>query len=167
MGAPEERLRLDTLHNEELHRFGKTQEQERNHIAQKQAQEREHRRLMLGIEHQAIHDAAITRQQALNQQEFEQRERMLKLERQYASTKMAVEPGESVPEPEDAASGNAGLGNEAMVVSRERVLESENVGPGNGDSKAKMSKKGRSRVEEFEGFAKAAAKRKEEEKRRG
>ena len=63
-----------------------------------QAQAREHRKLMLHLEHQTIHDPAITRQEVLNEQEYEHHELLLKLERQYASSEIANGPRKMVLE---------------------------------------------------------------------
>lgn len=79
-----EKHRLDTLHDEKLLRVRKPQEQEREHIAQLQAQERTHRELMLGYEHQLAHDTASNCQKALHEQNYEERKRILALERQCA-----------------------------------------------------------------------------------
>ena len=68
-------------YNEELLRIGKTQEQQREHIAQIQAQTRDHHKLILDIEHQAVHEATITLQKALNKQHYKHRECNLKLKR--------------------------------------------------------------------------------------
>ncbi|KAL9137348.1 MAG: hypothetical protein Q9175_001448 [Cornicularia normoerica] len=88
-----ERLRLNALHDEQLRRLIKAQNQKY-----------EHRKRMLDLEHKSIHDAAIRRQKALNEQEYEQRERMLKLEHDYACLQAAHE--------RVAGSGNAASGDE-------------------------------------------------------
>ena len=119
----EERLRLDTLHDEELLRIRKAQEQERDHVAQLQAQTREHHKLMLDVQHQAIHDAALTRQTALYEQEYRHRERILRLERQYASAGSGTELRGPGPGFKDA-----GLGDEATVeLGRGLMMASEDV----------------------------------------
>lgn len=158
--AIKEKLRLDTLHDEELLRIRKTQEQEREHIVRTQAQAREHLKLTLDLEHHAIHDAAIARQKALNEQNYEHRERLLKLERQYASSEIALKPNESVPESE-----NAGSRNEAAVDTEERFTEPESAGSGNEDSGERASMKGKSKVEFFVQIAKNAAERGAERRR--
>ena len=121
--ATKERLRLDARHNDELLRSGKTQVQNQQHIAQIQAQAREHRKLMLDLEHKAIHHAALARQKALNEDKYQHRERILKLERQYTSTKVTVEP-------RGLATGfeNEGTENEAAGVHEERATGFENLG---------------------------------------
>ena len=122
--ATEERHRLDTLHDEELCRTRKAQEQTRDHIARIQAQTREHRKILLDIEHQANLDAAITLQKALHEQHYQHRERILKLECQYASVGSGAEPGESAPESEDAESGNKAT----VEPGRELTMVSEDAG---------------------------------------
>lgn len=57
----------------QAYRIGKPQGQKREHVAQIQAETREHRELILDLEHQAVHDEAITRQKALNEQKYEPR----------------------------------------------------------------------------------------------
>ncbi|CAF9926874.1 hypothetical protein IMSHALPRED_007075 [Imshaugia aleurites] len=144
--ATKERLRLDTLHDEILLRHKKTQEQEREHVAQLQAQERAH-------------------QQALHDQNFEQRKRMLALERQYAATELATKPRDSIPECENAelapgepapGSDNPGPRNEAAVEAKNKFTASKNWGSLGEDA---VKKKGKSRAGVFMGFAESAAKR--------
>lgn len=77
--------------------MGKSQAQTRQHIAQTQAQAREQRKFMLDLEHQAIHDPAITLQEILNEQKYEHHECLLKLERHYASPEIAIGPPKMVP----------------------------------------------------------------------
>lgn len=151
--ATKERLRLDALHNEELLHIGRIQEQEREHIAQIHAQAREHHKIMLDLQHQAFHDAAITRQDKLNQQEYEHRERILKVERQYALNEVAAEPKEPCPESE-----NAGSGNEAAAEPEPGFPDSGNLGSENGNPEGVASKKG-SKAEYFSNMAKRAAER--------
>lgn len=55
-----------------------------------------------------VHDAAITRQKALNKQNHKHRERIIKLEHQYASPETVVGPRESIPESEDVGSRETG-----------------------------------------------------------
>lgn len=88
--------RLNALHNDELRHTGELQAQKRYHTVQMQAQAREHRRMMLHIEHTAIHGAAIARQEALNNQKYKHRERMLQLERSDALARIALKSGEQV-----------------------------------------------------------------------
>ncbi len=88
-----------------------------------QAQDREHRKLVLAIEHQAARDAAITRQKALNEQEYEHRKRILQLKRQYASMEIAPGLRESVPE---SAPESAGSSKDAVAEPEERFAESGN-----------------------------------------
>lgn len=151
--ATKERLRLDALHNEELLHIGKIQKQEREHISQTHAQAREHHKMMLNLQHQAVHDAAITRQEKLNQQEYEHRERILKLERQYALTEVAAEPKEPCPESE-----NAGSRNEAAAEPEQGFPDSGNTESGNGNPEDVASKKG-SKAEYFSNMANRAAER--------
>ena len=159
--ATEEILHLEALHNQELYRMSKIQEQEREHIAQiqgqarehiaqTQAQTREHRKNMLDLEH----DAAITRQEALNQQEYEHRKRMLKLEHQHTSGDTADEHRQSVP-----GSENLRPTNEAAVEPKPRFSDSQNAGSGNEDLEDQTSGKGRLKAEDIRKFVVAAAKR--------
>lgn len=104
-----------------LLRLDKTQEQKREHVAQTQAEARAHRELILDLEHQAVQDAAITRQKALNEQKYEHRKRILKLERQYASTEIAVEPRRSISESENAGPGNEDLEDQRRVGSTQKT----------------------------------------------
>ena len=164
MDATEEKLRLDVLHSEQLLRVAETQEQERNHIAQKQAQEREHHKQMLDVEHLANYNASLVLQRAHDQQEFEHRERMLRLEFQRPSSEKATQTRESTPGSEDNQPRSEG------TVASEDILESENpepAGAGIGGFGNKMSKGRESRAEIFSGFARAAVKRDKEKKRRG
>lgn len=169
--ATEENLHLEALHKQELYRRGRIQEQEREHIAQIQgqtrehiaqiqAQTREHRKNMLDLEHQAVHDAAITRQEALNQQEYEHRKRMLKLERQFATGEIEDELRQSVSESE-----NLRPTNEAVIEPEPRFSESQNAGSGNENLEDQKSGKGRLKAEDIRKFAEAAAKRVAEKKR--
>lgn len=91
------RLCLDVPHHEQLLYIGKSQAQKCQHIAQTLAQAREHRGSMLDLEHQAIHDSAITRQEILNEQNYGHHKRLLKLERKYASPEIAIAPRKLVP----------------------------------------------------------------------
>ena len=164
MDATEEKLRLDALHNEQLLRVAKTQEQELNHIARKQAQERMHLQQMLDIEHRAYYNASLALQRAHNQQELEHLERMLRLAHQHPSSEKATQTGDPTPGCEENQSKDEG------TVEFEKPLESENAGPagaGIGEFGNKMSEGRENRVEIFSAFAKAAAKRDEEKKRRG
>ena len=154
--ATKERLRLDTLHDEELHRIDKAQEQERAHLAQIQAQKYEHQKVMLDLEHQAT----VTRQRALNEQEYEHRERMLKLERQYASLEKVAEPTQSLPESKNMESPS-----EAAADPGQGLTESRNMGSSNHESQDRPSKAG-SKAEYFKNMAKRAAER-GVDKRRG
>ena len=157
MDATEEKLRLDVLHSEQLLRVAKTQEQERNHIAQKQAQERNHHQQMLDIEHRANYNASLVLQRAHDQQELEHRERMLRLEIQRTSSEKATQTEDNQP------------GNEGALGSEDN-LGSEKAGPagaGIGGFGNERSEGRQSRAEIFSEFARAAAKREEEKKRRG
>lgn len=137
-----EKLNLDALHNEELLRVGKIQ-----------AQAREHRKLMLDLEHQAVHDATVTRQKALNEQEYEHRKRILKLEHQYASPEIAAELRGSVPQSESETE-TAGSTREPGAGPEERLAQS-----GNGEPEKKTPRKIGSKAEEFLKMAKKAAER--------
>ncbi|KAL9077156.1 MAG: hypothetical protein Q9161_000422 [Pseudevernia consocians] len=139
--ATKEKLNLDTLHNEELLRVEKTQ-----------AQARELRKLVLDFEHQAVHDATIARQKALNEQEYEHRKRILQLDHQYASPKIVAELRGSVPESK-LETETAGSTREPGAESKERFAQS-----GNGKSE-KTPKKSGSKAEEFLRMAKKAAER--------
>lgn len=86
-----------------------------------------------------IHDATITRQRDLNQLEYEHRERILKLERRYASTDIVAEPGQSFPESENSP-------------------DCEHKGFTIGDSEGEASKKD-NKAEFFTNMAKRAAER--------
>ena len=168
--AAEERHRLDILHEEELLRTRKAQEQTRDHIAQIQAQARGHHKLMLDLEH----DAAITRQKALHEENYQHRERILKLEQQYASAGSGVERGEPIPELQDTesrneatvepgrglmmASENAGSSNVAAVEGKEGLAAPRDAGSGRGSSGDNVPKKS-SRVEYFKDMARKAADR--------
>ena len=111
---------------------------------------------MLDLEHQAI----VIRQRALNEQEYEHRERVLKLERQYALTEIVVEPTRSFPESKDVDSPG-----EAVVNSGQGLTESGDTGPSNHKPQDRLSKAG-SKVELFMNLAKRAAER-GADKRRG
>ena len=129
--ATKGKLRLDALLKEEL-----------LCIVKAEAQGREHRKPMLAIEHQAVHDAAITRQKALSEQEHEHRKRILHwLERQYASTDIAPGFRESVPE---SAPESAGSSKDAVAEPRTGFAES-----GNDHSEDKTPKESGSKAEEF------------------
>ena len=164
MDATEEKLRLDALHNEQLLLVAKTQEQERDHIAQKQGQERKHHQQMLDIQHRANHNASLALQRAHDEQEFQHRQRMLRLEIQRPSSEKATQTRDSSPRSEDNQSRDEG------IVEFEETLGSQNEGPagaGIGEFGNKMSEGRESRAEIFSGFARAAAKRDEEKKKRG
>ena len=62
---------------------------------------------MLELESKYTHEAVINREKALNELAYEQRKRMLKLERQLASPELALAPTHTVTEPENAASKNS------------------------------------------------------------
>lgn len=109
--------------------------------------------MLLDLQHQAVHDAAITRQDKLNKQEYEHRERILKLERQYAIIEGAAEPKESCPEYE-----NAGCGNEAVAEPEQGFPNSGNPGSGNGNPEGVASNKG-SKAEYISKMAQRADKR--------
>ena len=164
MDATEEKLRLDALHSEQLLRVAKTQKQELNHIAQKQAQERKHHQQMLDIEHRACYNASLALQRAHDEQEFQHRQRMLRLELQRPSSEKATQTRDSSPGSENNQSRDEG------IVEIEETLRSQNAGPagaGIGGFGNKVSKGRESRAEIFSGFARAAEKRDEEKKRRG
>ena len=164
MDATEEKLRLDALHNEQLLRVAKSQEQELNHIAQKQAQERKHHQQMLDIEHRANYDASLALQRAYHQQEFEHHERMLGLSQRHSSSEKATQTRDLSPRTEDDQSRDQG------TVEFEETIGSNNAEPAGaviGEFGNKMSEGRESRAEIFSGFARAAAKRDEEKKKRG
>lgn len=164
MDATEEKVRLDVLHSEQLLRVAKTQEQELNHIAQKQAQERNHHQQMLDIEHRAYYNASLALQQAHDEQEFQHRQRMLRLEIRRPSSEKATQTRDSPPRSEDNQSRDEG------IVGFGETLESQNAGPagaGIGKFGNKMSEGRESRAEIFGGFARAAAKRDWEKKKQG
>ena len=163
MDATEEKLRLDALHNEQLLRVAKTQEQERNHIAQKQAQERKHHQQMLDIQHRANYDASLALQRAYHQQEFDHHERMLGLSYRHSSSEKATQTRDPTPGSEKNQS------RDEATVEFEESIGSDNTGPaGAGIGENGNKTMGReSRAEIFSGFARAAAKRDEEKKKRG
>ena len=178
--ATKERLRLNALHDEELLRIGKTQEQQREHIAQIQAQERDHHKLILDIEHQAVHEASIIRQEALDEQHYKHRKRILKLERQSASTERAIEPSESVSESDSTGSRNKSVvaskepvfksehmesRNEAVVEREERVTKPEIAGSANEDSGDRTSRGSRLKAGQILKFVASAEKRAVEKRR--
>ncbi|KAM0798155.1 hypothetical protein BDR22DRAFT_891669 [Usnea florida] len=164
MDVTEEKLRLDVLHSEQLLRIAKTQEQERNHIAQIQAQERRHHQQMLDIQHRANYNASLALQRAYNKEEFEHHKRMLGLAHQHPTSEKAKQTEDPTPGSEENQY------RDEDTVGFEEPLVNENAGPagvGIGGFGNKMSKGRESRAEIFSGFARAAAKRDEEKKKRG